>query len=596
MITSETISSVVTNTFNQQGDSMNTIIEKLPTHLKKYVVEQNYEKYTPEDQAVWRYIMLQLKSFLSKHAHECYVEGLKKTGITIDSIPRIEDINQKLSAFGWGAVPVSGFIPPAAFMEFQSLGVLPIASDMRSIDHILYTPAPDIVHEAAGHAPILINPEFANYLKNYADVARKAIISKEDMDQYEAIRVLSDIKESPDSTPEQIAAAEKKLNDVSAAITEISEAGWLSRMNWWTAEYGLIGSLENPKIFGAGLLSSVGESRECLSDKVKKVPLTVECVETGYDITEPQPQLFVTPDFENLHAVLEGLAEKMAFRKGGAYGLEKAKAARTVNSVELNSGLQVSGVLERFDLDENGQPIFFKMSGGSQLSSDGKQLTGHGADYHSHGYSTPLGGFNGWNGNIDSLNLAELGVVQGNMAHLNFDSGITVEGKVESVTEIDGRPVLIQFSNCKALKGEETLFAPDWGLFDMAIGSGIPSVFGGPADRACFEDTEDFVTAKVPPRNYSKEDLEAFQQFNDVRSARENQADEGTVRKLADRWSQSPNRNWLVGLEIVELARTLNNTEDVIETIGKIVESLLDKSQLQHYQEGLRVLNETQAQ
>src|SRR5690606_28585754 len=115
-----------------------------------------------------------------------------KTGISDDQIPRIDEMDRKLSEFDWGAVPVSGFIPPAAFMEFQSLGILPIASDMRSLDHIGYTPAPDIVHEAAGHAPILINPEFASYLKRYAEVARNAIVSRADMRQYAAIRALSD--------------------------------------------------------------------------------------------------------------------------------------------------------------------------------------------------------------------------------------------------------------------------------------------------------------------------------------------------------------------------------------------------------------------
>ncbi|RYZ78457.1 MAG: phenylalanine 4-monooxygenase, partial [Proteobacteria bacterium] len=202
-------------------------MQTLPKHLQKYVVEQNYEKYTPVEQASWRYVMRQLRNFLSKHAHESYQEGLKKTGIEIERIPRIEDISKKLQEFGWRAIPVSGFIPPAAFMELQSLGVLPIASDMRTLDHLLYTPAPDIVHEAAGHAPILIQPEFAEYLRQYALVAKKAIISKEDIDLYEAIRDLSDIKESAASTKDQITAAEEKLTRVSQSISHVSEAAEL---------------------------------------------------------------------------------------------------------------------------------------------------------------------------------------------------------------------------------------------------------------------------------------------------------------------------------------------------------------------------------
>ena len=62
-----------------------------------------------------------------------------------------------MSNIGWGAVPVRGFIPPWAFMEFQALGILPIACDMRNSEHLTYTPAPDIVHESAGHSPIIIN-------------------------------------------------------------------------------------------------------------------------------------------------------------------------------------------------------------------------------------------------------------------------------------------------------------------------------------------------------------------------------------------------------------------------------------------------------
>ena len=204
----------------------------LPKHLLRYVVDQDYSRYTAVDQATWRHIMRQLRSYLAQHAHPCYLDGLKKTGIEVDTIPSIEKISEKLAEFGWRAVAVSGFLPPAAFMELQSLGILPIASDMRSIDHLLYTPAPDIVHEAAGHAPILVDPAFARYLKAYAQVARKAIISRHDINQYEAIRILSDLKENPDSTAEQIEVAEKNLAYVSGGISVLSEAALLGRMNW----------------------------------------------------------------------------------------------------------------------------------------------------------------------------------------------------------------------------------------------------------------------------------------------------------------------------------------------------------------------------
>ena len=220
--------------------------QELPAHLRKYVVDQFYQRYTPVDQAVWRYIVRQLVSFLSANAHPIYREGLRRTGIEVDQIPHIENISKKLEEFGWKAVPVSGFIPPTAFMEFQALGYLPIASDMRTIEHAMYTPAPDIVHEAAGHAPIIADPEYATYLKKYADVASRSIISHEDLALYVAIRDLSDIKESRSSTPADIAEAEAKLDAAVAQISFASEAAQLARLYWWTAEYGLVGNFENP--------------------------------------------------------------------------------------------------------------------------------------------------------------------------------------------------------------------------------------------------------------------------------------------------------------------------------------------------------------
>src|SRR4051812_2900251 len=97
---------------------------QLPQHLQKYIVDQDYSKYSALDHAVWRYVLRQLRNFLGEHAHKSYLEGLKKTGIDIEQIPRIEHISRELEKFGWRALPVSGFIPPAAFMELQSLSVL----------------------------------------------------------------------------------------------------------------------------------------------------------------------------------------------------------------------------------------------------------------------------------------------------------------------------------------------------------------------------------------------------------------------------------------------------------------------------------------
>lgn len=533
----------------------------LPPHLRKYVVEQNYEKYTPVDQAVWRYILRQLKAFLSTHAHECYTEGLEKTGINVECIPRIEDISKELKKFGWCALPVSGFIPPAAFMELQSLGVLPIASDMRSLEHLLYTPAPDIVHEAAGHAPILVHPEFSNYLKRYAQVAKKAIISKEDLDIYEAIRELSDLKENPTSTPEQIKAAEAHLDKVGKNISHISEASELSRMNWWTAEYGLIGDLENPKIFGAGLLSSVGESKSCLSPKVKKIPLSLDCIKMTYDITEPQPQLYVAPDFNTLIRVLDEMADQMAFRLGGTKGLHKAIQSESVNTAELNSGLQLSGQIVEAITDSQGHVAYLRLQGPSQLSLQDKELAGHDKSYHAHGFGTPVGFLKSLPNKCPSMftdaEWASLNIEPGKKAHLEFTSGVIVTGLVQNRLVQNGKTVLISLTEATAQYQGRVLFAPEWGTFDMAIGSTVVSVFGGPADREAYGELTDFVAKRVPAPKYSESELARHAHYGAIRKARESKV-QGTelaltLENVLNEHREKFPTDWLLFLEALEL-------------------------------------------
>jgi len=109
----------------------NAAVASCPKHLLQFAVDQRYDDYTSVDHAVWRFIMRQNIFFLKEYAHKVYFKGLLNTGISFERIPRIEEMNDILAKIGWGAVAVDGFIPPAAFMEFQAYKVLVIACDMR---------------------------------------------------------------------------------------------------------------------------------------------------------------------------------------------------------------------------------------------------------------------------------------------------------------------------------------------------------------------------------------------------------------------------------------------------------------------------------
>lgn len=573
-------------------------METLPQHLSKFIVNQTDTTYTPRDHAVWRYILRQLKRYLSEYAHPFYVEGLQKTGITIDQIPQISEISEKLSRFGWRASAVSGFIPPAAFMELQSLSVLPIASDMRSVDQLLYTPAPDIVHEAAGHAPMLAHPEYAAYLKEYAQVAKNAIVSKEDLDVYEAIRILSDAKANPQATEKDIHAANEGLATAIKNVTHVSEATQLSRMNWWTAEYGLVGSIEAPKIYGAGLLSSVGEARWCLSDRVRKIPLTVDCVNYSYDITEPQPQLFVTPDFKNLSKVLREFSETMAYKRGGIEGLDKAVKSKSVNTVELNSGVQFSGQVVEFMKDSKGTICFIKMQGPSQIACNRKELSGHSKNYHSHGFSSPIGFLKAFPGTCPSQlteeQWKEIGVdfKLNSEVTLEYSSGFQVKGYFKSTTLENGKRILISLDQARAEMNGKVYFEPSWGTFDIVLGTQVVSVFGGPADRLSYGDLEDFVVAKVPKAQYSEKDHRVFAYYQLLRDIREGKRTSYDLEKcIRDIIEEAP-QEWLLLIEALEISirSQQKNLEDLCRT--HLVKDIYSELERQCIQEGLALAHE----
>src|SRR6187401_1253389 len=345
----------------------NQAVKSLPKHLLQFAVDQRYEEYTPVDHAVWRFIMRENIFFLKEYAHKVYFQGLLDTGISFDRIPRIQEMNDILAKIGWGAVAVDGFIPPAAFMEFQAYKVLVIACDMRQIHHIDYTPAPYIVHEAAGHAPIIVDREYSEYLQRFGEVGAKAMSSKKDFEMYQAIRHLSILKERPNADPKEVDEATKLVEHRQKTLGEPSEMALLSRLHWWTVEYGLIGTVEKPKIYGAGLLSSIGESVSCLEANVKKIPYSIDAADTAFDITTKQPQLFVCRDFKHLSHVLEEFASRMAFMVGGLEGINKAIECNNTATCQYSSGLQVSGIFTEV-LSEGGAPIYLRTKGPSALA------------------------------------------------------------------------------------------------------------------------------------------------------------------------------------------------------------------------------------
>jgi phenylalanine-4-hydroxylase len=539
------------------NDFNNPRVAALPAHLKQFIVDQHYEHYTPVDHAVWRYVMRQNYSYLKDVAFYPYIPGLQKAGLTIEKIPSLQEMNDALAKIGWGAVTVDGFIPPAAFMEYQAYRVLVIAADIRQLKHIEYTPAPDIIHESAGHAPIIADQDYHEYLSYFGSIGAKAMFSAQDFELYEAIRALSILKEMPDADEEEIKEAETLVAYRQANIGEPSEMALLSRLHWWTVEYGLIGALENPKIYGAGLLSSIGESVSCMQDDIKKLPYTIDALNYTYDITKTQPQLFVTPTFQNLIDVLETFADTMAFRLGGAYGLKKAIESKNTCTAVYSSGMQLTGTFSEFTTDESGEPVYIRTTGPSALAIDNKQLKGHGKDYHTDGFSSPVGKLKGHTTSLENLTVEELNyfeIEEDKHTILSFESGITVSGLVKTILSSEGKTQLITFTECTVQdKDGHILFDPSWGVYDMAVGEKITSVFCGAADKDAFVEIAYKSTVETHHTVYDARTLELHKLYRQVRDRRHNGGDFGFLGNVWLRLQKNHHNDWLCALEILEI-------------------------------------------
>jgi phenylalanine-4-hydroxylase len=563
----------------------NPLIERLPAHLKQFIKPQDYADYTPINQAVWRYVMRKNVSYLSKVAHESYLNGLEKTGLEIENIPNMYGMNRILKEIGWAAVAVDGFIPPNAFMEFQAYNVLVIASDIRQLEHIEYTPAPDIIHEGAGHAPIIANPEYAEYLRRFGEIGCKAISSSYDYEMYEAIRLLSIVKEAENTPQSVIDAAEKAVNELQNQSVEMSEMAQIRNLHWWTVEYGLIGTVDNPKIYGAGLLSSIGESAWCMTDKVKKIPYDLSAAYQSFDITKPQPQLYVTPDFAHLSFVLEEFANKMALRTGGLSGINKLINSKALGTIELSTGLQISGVFTNV-IEYDGKPIYVQTTGKTALANREKELVGHGANYHAAGFGSPIGKLKGINLAIEDMSPKDLmayGIYEGKTVTLEFEGDIKVTGDIITGSRnLQGAIIIISFDNCTVTHLESVLFHPEWGIFDMAVGKKVVSAFSGPADCNSFDMITHMPNSKTikAEKTPDREELESY--YSEIRTIRENKINSDKAFEIFKMVVNKFPNDWLLSIEIAEILHSQKVENSLNEVLSYLNNLKIKRPEVSH--------------
>jgi phenylalanine-4-hydroxylase len=466
---------------------MTDTLERIPAHLRRYVASQDYEAYDEIDHAVWRFVLLQTYARLGDSAHPAYRSGLAETGISVERIPRIQEMDACLAEYGWGAVCVDGFIPPRAFQEFQALGIMTIAGAIRSQEHLAYTPAPDIIHESAGHAPIVPDPVYRDYLQRIGRAGARAFSSPADGCVHDAIRKLSALREDEGASQAELERAEAELAESTRDMPSPSEASRLARLHWWTVEYGLVGRPDDYRIYGAGLLSSLGESFFCHDPSVRKLPLDRSCIGVDYDITKPQPQLFVAESFDHLNAVLEDVMSDFAQMRGGAGAIEAAERSAEIATLVLDSGLQVSGRIAA--LKGDAETCLFEVAPGWGLARNDELLE----QRASGALVCPLGPL--VSGQLPSR-LPKESLVPGPV-ELVYRSGISLRGTL--VRSAVGPRGCLEWLDLRdvSLRRGGVLLSPPRVTCALALGASVMSGFAGPADPRFWPDSE-FGAAPIP--------------------------------------------------------------------------------------------------
>ncbi|MCU0957370.1 MAG: phenylalanine 4-monooxygenase [Hydrogenophaga sp.] len=223
-----------------------------------YTCEQDWASYTAADHDTYRRLYERQSALLPGRACDAFIRALPSLGIK-DHIPRFEEINARLrTATGWEIVAVPGLIPERPFFELLANRRFPVTDWMRSPQEFDYIVEPDVFHDLFGHVPLLFDPVFADYVQRYGQGGLKA-------------------------------------HDLGAGEL-------LSRLYWYTIEFGLIRQSDGLRAYGAGILSSPGELQHSVGTPgVRRIALDLlRCMRTRYKIDDYQATYFVIDSFEQL--------------------------------------------------------------------------------------------------------------------------------------------------------------------------------------------------------------------------------------------------------------------------------------------------------
>jgi phenylalanine-4-hydroxylase len=224
-----------------------------------YNLKQEYANYTDEDFLVWKLLYQRQCVLLQNMASKEFIHGMDEMHFSDDKIPDFVHVNKVLAnTTGWQIEVVPGLIPDKDFFELLANKKFPSSTWLRKLENLDYLEEPDMFHDCFAHMPLLTELFFVNYLQELSKIALRYI-------------------------------------DDALAIELIG------RIYWFTVEFGLIQQENGMRIYGAGILSSSGESIFCLGDKANRKPFNIkEIMELHYYKDHFQDRYYVINSYKDL--------------------------------------------------------------------------------------------------------------------------------------------------------------------------------------------------------------------------------------------------------------------------------------------------------
>ena len=241
-----------------------------PAPAAAATVQQDYARYSADDRWVWQRLFERQLVVLPQVASQRFLDGLHRVGFRADEIPDFARVNPRLqAATGWALVAVPGIVDDATFFHLLASRQFPATTWLRTPAQLDYLEEPDMFHDVFAHVPLLTDPFFADFLQALGTLA---------------LRHLTDP-----------VAIEK-----------------LARLYWFTVEFGLIQEADALRIYGAGILSSAGETAFCLGSEPARRPFDVaEILATPFAKDRMQDVYFIITSYQQLADCIPELALRL---------------------------------------------------------------------------------------------------------------------------------------------------------------------------------------------------------------------------------------------------------------------------------------------